>query len=83
MSRLHGTLVTRAKENRREWSRDGLQVSSILAGANEEDTGAYLEMQGCAKYLLKAVADFQQRQARRGARERAMMLATWKVMHHG
>lgn len=65
-------------------NRDGLNLNSILAGAEAQfDTDTYVAMQRWARHLLRAVEGFHHRQQRRRESERAMLAAARKAVLHG
>lgn len=62
-------------------NRDGLDLNSILAGAEVQfDNKTYIELQVWARHLLRAVEGFQHRQLRRAEGERAAVAAARKAV---
>lgn len=65
-------------------NRDGLNLSSILAGAEVQfDNKTYIELQVWARHLLRAVEGFHHRQQRRREGERAALAAARKAVARG
>ncbi len=64
-------------------NRDGLNLNSILTGANVQfDTGTYAELQRWTRFLLRAVEGFQHRQSQRPEGDRAALAAARKAVFH-
>lgn len=64
-------------------NRDGLNLNSILAGADVKcDTETCVELQRWTRFLLRAVEGFQHRQSRRAEDDRAALATARKAVFH-
>ena len=85
MARIYGRLApVQKREGRHGANRSGLNLTSLLAGAEAQfDNETCAQMQRWAKHLLAAVEGFQARQRQRDEQDRLRLAALRKAVFHG